>query len=176
MSSDITDITAAVSAEPTWGSPAGQPQWSKGKIAAAVGIAIVLGGAGAAAIYAAEGGGSSGHGPGGGPGWGPPSGPGGAGPMGGGPVLAGMDNALHGQFVVPDDHGGYRTQSTQTGTVTDISDTAVTARSADGYTQTYVVTTETRKGRDAVHTGDTATIRAVEQNGISTATVIAPSR
>lgn len=139
--------------------------WSLNKTLAAVGIAVVLAGAGAAVIYAAAGTTQQGGGPGfGGP---PPGGPGG---FGGGPAAA--TDALHGQFVVPDGRGGYATELTQTGVVTDISDTSITARSEDGFTQTYVVTTDTRQGRTEVKPGDTATIRGVTADGTNTATVI----
>lgn len=165
-----TDTERRSSAEPPWGAPADGPaHWSRNKTVAAVGIAAVLAAGAAAVIYAA--GGSSGEGgPGGGPGWGPPGGPG-FGSQGPGPA-----DALHGQFVVPDGHGGFSTELTQTGTVTDISDTSVTARSADGFTQTYVITGDTRHGREPVHTGDTATIRAVEHGATFTVTVISPTR
>jgi hypothetical protein len=151
--------------EPVWGAPPSEPaHWSLNKTLAAVGIAVVLAGAGAAVIYAAAGTTQQGGGPGfGGP---PPGGPGG---FGGGPAAA---DALHGQFVVPDGRGGYATELTQTGVVTEISDTSITARSEDGFTQTYVVTTDTRQGRTEVEAGDTATIRGVTADGTNTATVI----
>ncbi len=168
MDSDTTPIT-----EPTWGAPPAKPaHWSRNKTLAAVGIATVLAAGGAAVIYAADSGSGQG-GPGGGPGWG--GGPGGPGGGFGGPGGA-VSDALHGEFVVPDGHGGYNTELTQTGKLTDISDTSVTARSEDGFSQTYVITTDTRQGRQPLHTGDTATIRAVENNGTNTATVISPAR
>ena len=178
-----SDTTSASPVSPTWGAPPTEPaHWSGKKTLASVGIAAVLAAGGAAVIYAADSGSGQG-GPGGGPGWGgPPGGPGGGpgfGP-GGGPGVggagAGVSDALHGEFVVSDGHGGYNTELTQTGTVTDISDTSVTARSEDGFTQTYVITTDTRQGRQPVHTGDAATIHALEQNGTNTATVISPVR
>ena len=49
-------------------------------------------------------------------------------------------------------------------------------RSADGFTQTYAITTDTRQGRQPVHAGEAATIRAVERNGTNTATAISPVR
>lgn len=164
--------------EPTWGAPAapGDRHWSTNKTLAAVGIAVVLAAAGGAVIYAAGGQGGSANGPGFGGG---PGGPGG-GP--GGPPGFGRDNdatlptAVHGQFVISDGHGGFSTELTQTGTVTDISSTSITARSDDGFTQTYVITTDTRMGHDPVQTGTTATIRAVEQNGSATAKAISPQR
>jgi hypothetical protein len=165
---------------PVWGSATQQPEpWSKHRILVAVGIAAALSAVGAVVIHAADGSSTAHNGPGAGTGWGPPGGVGGSnggGPMGTGAAVAGMGDALHGEFVVPDDNGRYRTQLTQTGTVTDISDPAVTARSADGYTRTYVITTDTRRGPDPVKAGDSATIRAVEDNGVNAATVIAPAR
>lgn len=153
--------------ETVWGAPPSEPaHWSLNKTLAAVGIAVVLAGAGAAVIYAAAGTTQQGGGPGfGGP---PPGG------RGGGPAAA--TDALHGQFVVPDGRGGYATELTQTGVVTDISDTSITARSEDGFTQTYVVTTDTRQGRTEVKAGDTATIRGVTADGTNTATVISAGR
>ena len=91
----------------------------------------------------------------------------------GGP--AGSSVALHGVFVVSDGHGGFTTELTQNGTLTTVTDTSVTARSEDGFTQTYVVTTDTRTGRSALHAGEKATIRAVQRDGANTATVISPT-
>lgn len=169
-----SDTEQQTSVEPAWGAPTDEPvHWSRNKTLAAVGIAALLA-AGAAAVIYAAGGSSESSGPGGGPGWGgPPGGPGFGGPgQGQGPAPA---DALHGQFVVPDGHGGFNTESTQTGTVTGISDTSVTARSADGFTQTYVITTDTRHGRQPVHAGDSATIRAVQRDAAFTVTVISPA-
>jgi hypothetical protein len=175
--------TSQASPEQTWGAPAPEPEtphWSIKKTLAAVGIAAVLAAGGAVVIHAASGGGGTeGRG---GPGFGGGQGFGGGGPGGGpgfgggGPGGARLPASLHGEFVVSDGHGGFTTELTQTGTVTDISDTSITARSQDGYTQTYVITTDTRQGRTPVHAGDTAAIRAVAGNGTNTATVISPQR
>lgn len=57
--------------EPVWGAPSDAPaQWSRNKTLAAVGIAVVLAGGGAAVIHAADSGrsGPGFGGPGGGPG------------------------------------------------------------------------------------------------------------
>jgi hypothetical protein len=155
--------------EPVWGAPPSEPaHWSLKKTLAAVGIAVVVAGVGAAVIHAAAGTTQQSGGPGFG---GPPSGgQGGPGGFGGGPAAA--TDALHGQFVVPDGRGGYATELTQTGVVTEISDASITARSEDGFTQTYTITTDTRQGRTEVEAGDTATIRGVAANGTNTATVI----
>ncbi|CAN5766838.1 hypothetical protein BH09ACT7_BH09ACT7_34990 [soil metagenome] len=162
--------------EPVWGAPPDQPaHWSRNKSLAAVGMAAVLAGCGAAVIYAADTGSSNSGfgGPGGGPGgmgFGGPGGPGAGAGAQGAPA-----DSLHGEFVVSDGHGGYTTELTQTGAVTSISDTAITARSADGFTRTYLIDADTRKGRAPMQAGDTTTIRAVTTDGNTTATVITPS-
>jgi hypothetical protein len=152
--------------DPVWGAPQTEPaHWSLKKTLAAVGIAAVLAGAGAAVIYAASGSTEqSGRGFGG-----PPGGMGGPpGAMGG----AGTSDSLHGEFVTSDGRGGFATEITQTGTVTEISDASITARSEDGFTQTYLITADTRQSRTEIKQGDTASIRAVAGAGTNTATVI----
>ena len=152
--------------DPVWGAPQTEPaHWSLKKTLAAVGIAVVLAGAGAAVIYAASGSTEqSGRGFGGPPGGmgGPPGGMGGA----------GTSESLHGEFVIADGRGGFATEITQTGTVTEITDTSITARSEDGFTQTYLITDDTRQSRTEIQQGDTASIRAVAGAGTNTATVI----
>jgi hypothetical protein len=172
-----SDTTTPNTAEPVWGAPPAEPaHWSKNKTLAAVGIAAVLAAGGTAAIYAAEGSGGQ-HGSGfggpgfGGPGFGGPGGPGG-GPGGAG----GQADTLHGQFVTSDGHGGFTTELTQTGTVTAISDAAITARSDDGFTQTYLITADTRLGHTPLAAGDIATIKAVSVDGNNTATAITPKQ
>lgn len=159
--------------EQVWGAPQTEPaHWSLTKTLAAVGIAVVLAGAGAAVIYAASGSTEqSGRGFGGPPGGmdGPAGGPGGGMGMGGTQVST---DSLHGEFVIADGRGGYATELTQTGTVTEISDTSITARSEDGYTQTYVITGDTRQSQESVQQGDAASIRAVAGAYANTATVI----
>jgi hypothetical protein len=112
---------------------------------AAVGVATVIAGFGGTAIYAATG--SDAHFMGGHGNQGPPrpDGPRGQGGLGGLDPFhdadsgTSADTALHAEFVVSDHDGGYTTMVSQTGTVTAVGATSVTARSADGYTQTYVV-------------------------------------
>jgi hypothetical protein len=114
---------------------------------AAVGVAALIAGFGGAAIYAATGGDAhfmGMHGPQGphGPdGPGGPGGPGGLDPFhnAGSNASADPAAALHGEFVVSDGKGGYTTALSQTGTITAIDPKSVTARSADGYVQTYVI-------------------------------------
>lgn len=47
--------------------------------------------------------------------------------------------SLHGEYVVADGHGGFATLVSQTGRITAISATSVTARSDDGFVQTYAI-------------------------------------
>ena len=63
-------------------------------------------------------------------------GPGGLG-MGG----AGLNAAVHSEYVVLQD-SGYVTMAGQTGTVTEISATAMTVKSEDGFSRTYAVGTD----------------------------------
>lgn len=167
-----------MSTDQTWGAPAPEKAtWSTRKTLAAVGIAAVLAAGGGLVIYAATSGQSHDAGPGG---WG---GPGGGGPMGGpgrqGPMGGPGDlpPALHGEYVVPNNNGGFRTEFTQTGTVTDMSGTSITLKSADGYTRTYAITTTTRQPREALQSGQQAAIQAsAASDGPVTATAILPAR
>ncbi|HEX9968706.1 MAG TPA: hypothetical protein VGB03_01100 [Acidimicrobiales bacterium] len=88
------------------------------------------------------------------------------GPDGGGKHGGPGGHALHGEFVVPDGNGGYRTMQVQNGTVTAVSNSSITVKSADGFTKAYVVDEETRvnAGRDGiadVAEGDTVHVDAV---------------
>lgn len=151
---------------PAWGDTAdGAAHWSAKKTLTAVGIAVLLGVGGAAVIAAVDDGAAPES-----SNFGGPHGPGGPGQD------ANVPTALHGQYVVSDDEGAFTTQLTQTGTITEISDSAITARSADGFVATYTITADTRQSREPVHSGDTATIRGVLRDGTSTATAISPQR
>jgi hypothetical protein len=77
---------------------------------------------------------------------------------------------LHGEFVVADGNGGYITEVTQTGVVTAVSDTSITAKSGDGFTQTYVLASGAAKGPVAVN--DTVGIRATKADAQATATAV----
>ncbi len=153
----------------TWGAPQTAPPatWSMKRSLAAAGIAVVIAAAGGGIVYAAtHSSGNGGHGPGGGPGmsWG--GGHNSAGPG----AMNGAGPSLHGQFVVSDGNGGYTTEITQTGTVTAISDTSITAESADNFSQTYTISGSTQ--RSEVKVGDTVRIQGTEANGAATATAI----
>lgn len=121
---------------PEWGAAAPPPparkKWTVKRTVIAVAIAVGIAGAGGAAIYAASGSVTAGQGPGG----------------GGGMVIAGpgpMGDLDHGQF--------------QSGEVTAVSDTSITAKSEDGYTKTYTIDGDTTKTGD-IAKGDDVTIMA----------------
>jgi hypothetical protein len=144
-----------------------QPRrWGLRGTAAAVGVAAVIAGLGGAAIYAATDSGSHVMGPprqmarpdGGGRHAGMP-----------GPPAAGA-GALHGEFVVPDGAGGYTTELTQTGTVTEGSPSSITVRSADGYSQTYVIPPTGGAAGAPVAAGDQVAVRATRSGQTATVT------
>ena len=154
----------SVEQQPVWGAPAEYPKpWSTRTTAAAVGIAAALAATGGVVVYATTGSGGDGH-AGGPPGWGGPGGPG------------GFARTLHGESVVSDCKGGFSTELTQTGDVTAASDTSITVRSQDGYSNTYVLTTDTRKPSQPLQTGEKVSVRATEQGGAATATMVMPAR
>ena len=67
--------------------------------------------------------------------------------------LAGR-GALHGEFVVPDGNGGFRTMVVQRGEVTAVSRTEITVVSEDKFSATYAVTEDTlvNAARDGIAT------------------------
>ncbi|TCC07347.1 hypothetical protein [Kribbella soli] len=107
-----------------------------------------------------------------------PGEPGGPGKGGFGPRGEfGLGGALHGEFVVPKDGGGYQTVATQRGEVTAVSKESITVKSADGYSRTYTLTEDTlvnaaRDGIDDVKTGNTVTVTAVVTDGKATASSV----
>lgn len=154
----------SVENQPVWGTPTEHPTtWSIRTTVAAVGIAAALAALGGVVVYAATDGSSQGHLGGGPPGWGGPGGP-------------GFQRTLHGENVVSDGKGGFSTELTQTGDVTAASDTSITVRSQDGYSQTYVVGADTRKPPQPLQTGAQVTVRATELDGTATATAVMPAR
>ncbi|GFG51524.1 hypothetical protein CQY20_08995 [Mycolicibacterium agri] len=121
--------------------------WNRRQTLAAVGVALVIGGVGGAAVYSATEGQPRGMG-------GPPhiaNAPSHAAPfrdVNAPPVPAaapapqappepGVVGALHGEYVVPDGHGGFITKLTQTGIVDEVTPKEVVIRSDDGFTQIY---------------------------------------
>ncbi|WP_414943350.1 hypothetical protein [Amycolatopsis sp. cmx-11-32] len=159
--------------EPTkpaaWGAPvpAGEPKkaWSGRKTAIAAMVAVLIAAGGGAAIWAgtAANGAEQGQG-------GMMGGPGGGrmifGPDGGMPR-----DALHGDFVVSDGKGGYRTERLQTGEITEISATSISLTSKDGYQQVYTIDSSTRKTGDP-KTGEKVTVTAKVAGNTATATTI----
>jgi hypothetical protein len=154
--------------------------------AAATGLGLTLGAAGIAAAASdptpsptASGGTtaqtpSGGAVPGGPPGTRRHHGPGG-GPGGFGGHGLGAPGAVRGEFVVPDGNGGWRTVQMQRGTVTAVSTTSLTVKSADGVSKTYVLTKDTRvnAARDGIATvavNDTVAVLATVSGGTATAT------
>jgi hypothetical protein len=112
-----------------------------------------------------------GHGMRDGPGVGHWGGPASAGDPGRGPDSGGGPSApLRGEYVVADEHGGYVTELIQTGVLTAASDTSMTAKSADGFTQTYAL------GSHAANTplapNATVTVHATLVDGIAIATMV----
>lgn len=91
-----------------------------------------------------------------------------------GPIGGGL---VHGAFTVPKAGGGYQTLDVQRGTVTAVSATSVTVKSADGYTATYNVTSKTvvdaeAAGIGSVKKGDTIVLFATVSGGTATASNI----
>jgi hypothetical protein len=181
MNSDTTSPPSAAPPGPdeqAWGTPQPRRGWSSRRTLAAVGVAAVIAAFGGAAIYAATSGGSNNMGQGWhgrGPGFGGP-GPGGTGPGGMGPGGPGRwgapAGAIHGEFVVPDGNGAYTTVLTQTGVLTAVSDTSITAKSADGFTQIYTIAPGSRAVNTQLAVNDTVTIRANVTNNSATATTV----
>ena len=111
-----------------------------------------------------------------------PDGPMGArgfGPFGGG-LLGFAGQIVHGSAVVKDRNGATKTVEVQNGTVTAVSDKALTVKSSDGFTQSYVVLSTTKVSKDwtgstasAIKTGDTVLVVAEQVGSANNATIIA---
>ncbi len=151
--------------------------------------ALVIGGGGFAVIRASGDGAAStsqqtgaqgGQGaPAQGGGQGAPGGVGGGGTGGGaGRGASGLSGLMYGDFVASDGNGGYVTRRLQTGTVTAVSATSITAKSADGHATTFVVGSSTTVGNGAigdVRVGDTVTVVGTLSGDTATATTITDS-
>ncbi|WP_327004200.1 DUF5666 domain-containing protein [Dactylosporangium sp. NBC_01737] len=190
-------MTEPTSGAPVWADPSPPPsplttrpsRWKVG-VVAAVSAVIVVGGGVAVANAATSSakqqspggygrpGGYGGGGPGGG-------GPGGGGPGGGGPAGvrggAELSRALHGDYVVKDSNGKYVTQRLQSGTVTAVSATSITAKSEDGHETTFTVdaTTKVNGGNSKiadVKTGDQVTVVGLVSGSTVTATSITDAK
>jgi hypothetical protein len=145
--------------------------WETRKTVGAVAVAAAIAAFGGNAIAAAADGGFHGfHATSGGFHGARPSGP---------PPSAHRDDdeaeSLHGERVVAaDDHGGFETLVSQTGRVTAISPTSVTARSADGFSQTYVIREATPAAPPPFHVDDEVTINARREGKAVVVTTIRP--
>lgn len=179
MSTTETPVWAA--ATPPDHVPGEPPKRTGNRIATviiAIVAAIVLVGGGIAVALAVNGDssnnagtGTSGSAPGGSGGLNGPGGFGGT---------AGLSGALHGDFTATGDNGTYVTKRLQSGTVTAVGATAITAKSADGHSTTFVVGSSTTvdNGVDAigdVKTGDTVTVVGTVSGDSATATSIVDS-
>ena len=165
-------MTTDPAQDATWGeqpapAPGGGPgkSWSGRKTAIAAGVAVVIAVGGGLAIWAGTSGNdaSAQQGPGG------FGGPGGFAGRGGPGGMTVMREALHGDFVVADPAGGYVTERSQTGTITELSATSVTLTSKDGYKQTYTLDSNTAK-TGSPKSGDNVTVIAKVQGTTATAT------
>jgi hypothetical protein len=81
---------------------------------------------------------------------------------------------LHGQVTVPKSGGGYQTLDIQDGSVTSVSSTSVRVKSADGFTASYTVTSNTlvnakSAGIGSVKKGDTVFVSATVSGSTATA-------
>jgi hypothetical protein len=119
-------------------------------------VAVVIGGPGGAAVYAATAGSSHAmagamHGPMHGP---PPPGTLAAAPQ------AEPAGVLHSEYVVSDGQGGFSTKMTQTGTVDEITLSSLVVRSEDGYTQIYTFPSSAVVPKPSLAANDTVTVQA----------------
>lgn len=147
--------------------------WGVRGTLAAVGVATVVAALGGAGIYAATG--ATTHAMGGHGGFGGPGGPGFGGPGGpprDGDGQSGHAAALHSESVVDAGGGRFRTDLVQTGSITAIDATSVSAHSADGYAQTYVIPANAHTA--TFSPGDDVTIHATRTDGTATVSTITP--
>jgi len=85
--------------------------------------------------------------------------------------------AIHGQLTVPKRGGGYQTLAVQSGTVSAVSSSSITVKSADGFSKTYTVARSTEVNAQAagigtVKTGDSVVLTATISGGKTTAASI----
>ena len=133
----------------------GVRRWGKRQTLSAVAVAVVIGGVGGAAVYAATAGASHTvagvtHGPMHSP------------PPGGlaAPAPADPAGVLHSEYVVSDGQGGFSTKLTQTGTVDEITLSTLVVRSDDGYTQIYAFPSSAIVPKPSLAANDTVTVQA----------------
>jgi hypothetical protein len=80
---------------------------------------------------------------------------------------------LHGEYVVADGTG-FETRIAQTGKITTISPTSVTARSADGFTQTYAIHEVEGASAPPFAVGDPVVIEATRKGETATVSTMGP--
>jgi len=125
---------------------------------AAIAVAVVIGGLGGTAVYAATQGAP--HAMAGGtrgPMHAPPPRPDTALPA---QTPADPAGVLHSEYVVFDGHGGFITKMTQTGVVDELTLSQIVIRSEDGFTQIYVFPSASVVPDKSVATGDAVTVEA----------------
>lgn len=105
----------------------------------------------------------------------------------------GRGKAIHGEHVVKQQDGSYRTVVTQAGTIESVSDSEVTVKSEDGFTQRYAINAETRitkiptdlsqlrngKGKPTMPSATVAELKAgdtVHASGIKDGTAVTATR
>ncbi len=141
---------------PQWGAPPPPTpptsRWTTRRIVAAVAIAVGIAAAGGVAIYAASGSVNAEDG-------GPKGRQGGQMVVGG--PMGGMEGLDHGEF--------------QSGEVTELTDDKITAKSADGYTKTYVIDDETVLGEGLEKGDDVMIVASVDGSTATAESVIEPS-
>lgn len=81
---------------------------------------------------------------------------------------------VHGQIVLAKPGGGFRTVDFQNGTVTKVDSTSITLKSADGFSQSYPITSSTivtagRNGIGSVTSGNSAIVIATVSGSTATA-------
>jgi len=158
----MTTPQAPSTPDQTWGAtpaPAPKQAWSPGKKIAAGAVAAVIVAGGGAAVWAASSSAATDA----------QAGPGGMTGGPGGMRGGGLGGALHGEYVASDGNGGYVTKIMQTGEVTELSATSLTAKSEDGFSKTYTITSAQATG---LATGDTVTVVATESGSTATATSV----
>lgn len=84
---------------------------------------------------------------------------------------------VHGQIVLAKPGGGFQTVDFQNGTVTKVDSTSITLKSADGFSQSYPITSSTivsadRNGIGSVTSGNSAIVIATVSGNTATAAKI----
>jgi hypothetical protein len=92
------------------------------------------------------------------------------GPGMGGFGVAGPMGALHGEFTVPKQGGGYQTLVVQRGKVTSVSSSTITVKSDDGFSATYSVGADAlvnaaRDGIGSIKKSDEVSVLAQQKSG-----------